>query len=263
MTSTDDRRTSPAPAVAGAASKVPVVTAGFWILKVLTTGMGEAVSDSLAHAAGTVAVLATAAVTAAALVFQVRARAYDPMLYWFTVSMIAVFGTMAADVPHHLGIPLEVTTTGYLAAVLAVFAVWHRLERTLSFDAISTRRRELLYWAAVLATFALGTAVGDLTAFGWHLGALASGLIFAVLIALPGMARRWLGLGAVPAFWTAYVLTRPLGASFADWMGGSRRHGGLGWGMPATAVLWITAMAVFVGVAVLVRRRRSAPGLDG
>jgi uncharacterized membrane-anchored protein len=243
---------------AGPASKVPAVTAAFWALKVLTTGMGEAASDSLARAGGVVAVAATAVVTVAVFVAQLRARRYHPAVYWSAVSAVAVFGTMAADVPHRLGIPLGVTTAGYLAAVLIVFLAWHRSEGTLAFGSITTRRRECFYWAAVLATFALGTALGDLTAFGWGLGALASGLMFAVLICLPWVAHRWLGLGAVTAFWVAYVLTRPLGASFADWMGGSARRGGVGLGMPLTTAVWVAAIVAFAGALVVARRRTGA-----
>jgi uncharacterized membrane-anchored protein len=246
---------------AGLASKVPVVTAAFWILKVLTTGLGEAASDSLVHLGGAVAVAATFLVLVLAFVLQFRARAYRPAVYWFAVVMVAVFGTMAADIPHSLGVSLWVTSAVYLVAVLAVFAWWHRVEGTLSFGTINTRRREGFYWAAVIATFALGTALGDLTAGTWGLGTLVSGLLFAVLIALPALARRWLGLGSVAAFWIAYVITRPLGASFADWMSyaghGHSRHGGLGLSAPLTAGIWALAMAVCAGVLILLSRRRA------
>jgi len=177
-------------------------------------------------------------------------------VYWLAVVMISVFGTMAADIPHRLGISLWVTSAAYLVAVLAIFAVWHRLEGTLSFSAIDTRRRESFYWAAVLATFALGTAVGDLTARNWGLGYLASGLMFIVLIGLPIIARRWFRLGAVPAFWIAYVLTRPLGASFADWMGS--RRGGLGMGSGLVALLWTIAILALLGYLALTRNDAGA-----
>lgn len=228
------------------ASKVPVVTVYFWIIKVLTTGMGEAASDSLVRAGGALAVAVAAVALVASFFVQFAVSRYIPGVYWLAVVMVSVFGTMAADVPHALGIPVWATSTGYLLAVLAIFWVWRRNEGTLSFSSITTRRREAFYWAAVLATFALGTAVGDLTAFTWGWGALASGVIFALLFALPGAARRWLGFNAVAAFWTAYILTRPLGASFADWMGGSARRGGLGLGMPVTTLVWTIAIVGFV-----------------
>jgi uncharacterized membrane-anchored protein len=192
----------------------------------------------------------------ASLVVQFRTSRYVVWVYWLALVMISVFGTMAADIPHRLGISLWVTSAAYLAAVLAIFAVWHRLEGTLSFSAIDTRRRESFYWAAVLATFALGTAVGDLTARNWGLGYLASGLMFIVLIGLPIIARRWFRLGAVPAFWIAYVLTRPLGASFADWMGS--RRGGLGMGSGLVALLWTIAILALLGYLALTRKDAGA-----
>jgi uncharacterized membrane-anchored protein len=260
------------PALGDLANKVPVVTVYFWIIKVLTTGMGEAASDALVRWGGAVAVVVTGLALVASFVAQFRVSRYIPGVYWLAVVMISIFGTMAADIPHFLGIPVWATSTGYLLAVLVIFFVWYRVEGTLSFSAITTRRRETFYWAAVLATFALGTAVGDLTAFSWGWGALASGIIFAVLIALPGLARRWLGLNTVAAFWVAYSLTRPLGASFADWMSGSARHGGLGWGAPVVAAAWSAVIVVFVGYLAITdrdvradaqhptRRRDPAPG---
>jgi len=237
-------------------SKVPVVTGFFWAIKVLTTGMGEAASDWLVRLGGAVTVGVTFVVLVASLVVHFRTSRYVVWVYWLAVVMISVFGTMAADIPHRLGISLWVTSAAYLVAVLAIFAVWHRLEGTLSFSAIDTRRRESFYWAAVLATFALGTAVGDLTARNWGLGYLASGLMFIVLIGLPIIARRWFRLGAVPAFWIAYVLTRPLGASFADWMGS--RRGGLGMGSGLVALLWTIAILALLGYLALTRNDAGA-----
>jgi uncharacterized membrane-anchored protein len=244
------------------ASKVPAATASFWILKILTTGLGEAASDSLVHLGGTLAVAATFLVLVGAFVIQLRTRAYRPAAYWFAVVMVAVFGTMAADIPHSLGIPLWATSSAYLLAVAVIFVWWYRVEGTLSFQAINTRRREACYWAAVIATFALGTAVGDPTAGTWGLGTLVSGLMFAVLIALPGLARRWLGLNAVAAFWIAYIITRPLGASFADWMSFGR-HGGLSLGTVLTAAFWALSMAVFVGAGLVLRRGARARAIEG
>lgn len=246
------------PAIGELASKVPVVTVYFWIIKILTTGMGEAASDALVRAGGAVAVAVTGVALVASLVAAFAVSRYVPGVYWLAVVMVSVFGTMAADIPHFLGIPVWATSTAYLLAVLVIFYGWHRAEGTLSFSAINTRRREAFYWAAVLATFALGTAVGDLTAFAWGWGALASGVIFAVLFALPGLARRRFGFNAVAAFWIAYILTRPLGASFADWMAGSSRHGGLGWGAPVVAAIWSAAIVAFVVYLAITHRDVSA-----
>jgi uncharacterized membrane-anchored protein len=242
-------------ATEAAVTKVPAVTAAFWVLKILTTGMGEAASDALVRWGGVVAVAVTGLALAASFIVQFRASRYIPAVYWLAVAMVGIFGTMAADIPHFLGIPLWATSAGYLLAVLAIFAIWYRLEGTLSFSSITRGRRESFYWAAVVATFALGTAVGDLTAGSWQLGNLVSGLLFCVLIALPVLARRWFGLNYVAAFWTAYVLTRPLGASFADWMGGPTFHGGLGIPTALVAVLW--GLAIVAVAAYLVATRRS------
>jgi uncharacterized membrane-anchored protein len=247
----------PARATAAAVSKVPVVTASFWILKILTTGMGEAASDALVRWGGVVAVAVTGLALAASFVVQFRASRYAPAIYWLAVAMVGVFGTMAADIPHFLGISLWITSAAYLIAVLGIFAVWYRLEGTLSFASITRGRREGFYWAAVVATFALGTAVGDLTADTWRMGNLASGIMFCGLIALPVLARRWVGLNYVAAFWTAYVLTRPLGASFADWMGGPTFRGGLGIATWLVAVLWALGIAAVSAYLAIVHRRRT------
>ncbi|MEU7872573.1 hypothetical protein [Dactylosporangium sp. NPDC049140] len=236
-------------------AKVPQVTALFWIIKVLTTGMGETASDFLAHTlAPPVAVGLGALGLAAALTLQFRVRRYLAGVYWFAVIMVSVFGTMAADVLHvGLGVPYVVSTIGFALALAAILGVWYATERTLSIHSITTPRRELFYWATVLATFALGTAAGDLTAmtFGW--GYLLSGVIFAAAIAIPALAFRAGLLGAVAAFWAAYVITRPLGASFADWMGVSHERGGLGLGTGPVTAAWTVLIVVLVGYLAITR----------
>jgi uncharacterized membrane-anchored protein len=166
--------------------------------------------------------------------------------------MVAVFGTMAADVLHvEFHIPYIASTILFAIALIIVFASWHRSEGTLSIHSINTRRRELFYWAAVLATFAMGTAAGDLAAYTANLGFLSAGLLFAALFVLPGIAYRYLNLNAIVAFWFAYVMTRPLGASFADWMGKSRHAGGLGWGdgpVSFTLAILIVALVAYVAL---------------
>ena len=220
----------------------------FWVTKVLTTGMGETASDFLAHqmdpvVAGALGLLGLVV----ALVLQFRARRYVPWVYWLAVAMVSVFGTMAADVVHViLGIPYAVSTGFFLVALGVVFLTWQRTEGTLSIHSITTRRREVFYWATVLTTFALGTAAGDLTATTMHLGYLASGVLFAVVIAVPAVAHRF-GLNAVLAFWFAYVVTRPLGASFADWMGVPPARLGLGWGTGPVTLALAALIVVLVG----------------
>jgi uncharacterized membrane-anchored protein len=245
----DERRSA-------ALTKVPAVTALFWIIKVLTTGMGETASDWLAHHLDPPLAVALGAIAfAAALILQLSVRRYVAWIYWTAVVMVSVFGTMAADVLHvGLGIPYLISTLFYLAVLAAVFTVWARTEGTLSIHSITTRRRELFYWAAVLATFALGTATGDLTAttFGW--GYLASAVIFAVAIAVPAVAHRERRMDPVPAFWTAYVITRPLGASLADWLALPAARGGLNYGTGTTTLVWLGAIILLVAYVSITAR---------
>ncbi|WP_426505638.1 hypothetical protein ACPPVO_47935 [Dactylosporangium sp. McL0621] len=250
------------PVVRARLAKVPQVTALFWIIKVLTTGMGETASDFLAHTvAPPVAVGLGGLGLAGALILQLRVRRYRAGVYWFAVVMVSVFGTMAADVLHvGLGVPYLLSTIGFAVVLAAVLALWYAAERTLSIHSITTPRRECFYWATVLVTFALGTAAGDLTAvtFGW--GYLLSGGIFAVLIALPALAFRTGTLNAVVAFWTAYVITRPLGASFADWMGVSHERGGLGLGTGPVTAVWAALIVGLVAYLAITGADREPAG---
>ena len=252
-------------------SKVPEVTAYFWIIKILTTGMGETTSDFFIHRVGltnTAGLLAVATVTGLALVtclaMQVTGFRYEAPIYWLTVVLVAVFGTMAADGVHvQLGVPYAVSTTFFALALAAVFVVWNRSERTLSIHSIFTRRREVFYWAAVLTTFALGTAAGDLTAFTLHLGFFVSGLLFAVLIVVPAVGYWWFGLNGVFAFWFAYIVTRPLGASFADLLAAPKTLGGLGLGYGAVSVVLAIVILGLVSYLTVTRRDVQQVGLEG
>jgi uncharacterized membrane-anchored protein len=231
--------------------KVASVTVFFWIIKILTTAMGEAISDYLVHAYNPyLAVMAGFVLFVAALGIQFAARSYRSWTYWLAVSMVAVFGTMAADVLHvEFRVPYVVSSLLFAVALAVVFGAWYRSEGTLSIKSVTAGSRERFYWAAVLATFAMGTALGDLAAYTLGLGFLSAGIVFAVLFALPLVARRLLGLNGILAFWLAYVMTRPLGASFADWMGKSRHAGGLAWGDGPVALvlaILIVGMVAFV-----------------
>lgn len=243
-------------------SKVPEVTAAFWVAKVLTTGMGEAASDYLIRVMDPViAVGLGAAGFAAAIALQFATRRYLTWVYWLAVAMVGVFGTMAADVLHvGLGVPYVASTGFYLAALAVVFVVWYATEQTLSIHSIRTPRREAFYWAAVLATFALGTAAGDLTAMTMHLGYLTSGILFAVVIAVPAAAYRWLNLNPILAFWAAYIVTRPLGASFADWAAVPHNRGGLNLGYGPVSLV-MTGAIVLVVSYLSVTARRTDPAL--
>ncbi|WP_196804465.1 hypothetical protein [Cellulomonas sp. URHD0024] len=240
---------------------MPEVAAIFWVTKALTTAMGEAASDFLVRAmAPEIAVLLGAVAFTVALVIQLRAGRYVVWRYWFAVAMVGVFGTMAADVVHvGLGIPYAVSTVAFAIALAAVFGAWRSSEKTLSIHSIHTRRRELFYWAAVMATFALGTAAGDLVAVTLHLGYLAAALVFSALLLVPAIGYRWFGMNAVLAFWAAYVLTRPVGASFADWLGQPPVRGGLGIGSGRVALVLSLAIGALVVRMTLTQREDRRP----
>lgn len=244
-----------------AANKVPEITAVFWIAKVLTTGMGETTSDFFVRLIDPVVAVAIGFVClVVALAIQFAVRRYIAWAYWFAVVMVSVFGTMAADVLHIvIGIPYLVSTMLFLVVLAVIFVLWYVSEKTLSIHSIRTPRRESFYWAAVLATFALGTAAGDMTATTLHLGYFASGVMFAVIFAIPAIGYRWFRLNAVAAFWFAYIVTRPLGASFADWMGVSHARGGLDWGTgPVSLVLLALIIAL---VAYMASAQRAVAGV--
>ena len=239
--------------------KVPEITIFFWIVKVITTALGESTSDFLVYAMNPyVAVGIGFVVFAAALTLQFSWRKYNAWVYWLAVTMVAVFGTMGADVLHIvIGIPYLYTTIFFALALVVVFGLWYAVEKTLSIHSINTPRRELWYWLTVMTTFMLGTAAGDMTAFTLNLGFLSSAVLFAALIAFVAIlhyaAKGWfaehhehLTRNAVLAFWLSYILTRPLGASFADWFGKSPAIGGLGWGDGTVSLLLAALLICFV-----------------
>ncbi len=244
------------------ALRVPEVTAYFWVIKALSTAFGESTSDYLVHAMDPViAVVLGFFVFVLALSLQFFVRRYIAWTYWLAVAAVGVFGTMAADVLHvRFGVPYAVSSVIYGVVLVTVFVGWYRTEKTLSFHTIDTPRREAFYWAAVVATFAMGTAIGDLTAYTLGLGYFASGLIFAAVIMIPAIGYRRLGWNAILAFWFAYVVTRPLGASFADWLGKPSSVGGLGWGSGAVALT--LAIIIFCLVAFLAITRRDVQGAE-
>jgi uncharacterized membrane-anchored protein len=239
-----------------AARKVPEVTIFFWIIKILTTGMGETTSDFLVRQIDPIIAVALGGVCfVAALILQLAVRRYVPWIYWLAVVMVAIFGTMVADVIHvQFGVPYIVSSTCFAVALAIIFIAWYVSEKTLSIHTINTRRRELFYWATVIATFALGTATGDMTARTLNLGFFTSGLLFAVLFAVPAVGYWLFGLNEVFAFWFAYVLTRPLGASFADWLGMPRSLQGLGVGLGQISLVLAILIAGFVGYLTITRQ---------
>ncbi|MFD7116626.1 hypothetical protein [Streptomyces sp. NPDC056730] len=239
------------------ANKVPEVTLYFWVIKVLCTTVGETAADLLNVDLGLGLVTTSyvmAGLLAVALVVQFRVRAYVPWVYWLAVVLISVVGTLITDnLTDSLGVPLETTTAVFAVALAVTFAAWYLSERTLSIHTIRTGRREAFYWLAILFTFALGTAAGDLTAERLNVGYWLSAVLFAGLIAVVAVAHHWLDLNAVWSFWIAYVLTRPLGASLGDYLSQPGADGGLGLGAVGTSVLFL---AVILGLVVYLSRTR-------
>ncbi|MDX2592145.1 hypothetical protein PV343_07710 [Streptomyces sp. WI03-4A] len=244
-------------------NKVPEVTAYFWIIKVLCTTVGETAADLLNEKAGLgltgVSVLMSA-LLAVVLVVQFRTRTYRPGVYWLAVALISVVGTLISDnLTDNLGVPLETSTTVFAVFLAVVFAVWYRRERTLSIHHIDTTSRESFYWLAVLFTFALGTAAGDLVSERMDLGYWLSAVLFAAAIAAVAVAHFALGLNAVWSFWIAYVLTRPLGASIGDYLSQPTGDGGVGLGTVVTSALFLTVILALVVYLAVTRKDVTDP----
>lgn len=241
-------------------NKVPPVTLAFWIIKVSCTTVGETGADYLnfnMHLGLTITSLVMAAVLAVALVFQFRARTYVPWIYWLSVVLVSIVGTLITDnLTDNLGVSLWITTSVFGVLLPIVFAAWYRTEKTLSIHHVDTPKREAFYWLAILLTFALGTAAGDLLAETMHLGYLLSALVFAAAIGTIGIAWR-LGLDATGAFWFAYILTRPLGASIGDYLASDPDEGGLGLGVTVSSGLCLVAIIGTVLYLTLIKRRAS------
>jgi uncharacterized membrane-anchored protein len=238
------------------AAKVPEIIFLFWVIKILTTAGGEAFSDYLAVTMGSrlEAGVIEAALFLIALVWQFRTTRYVAAAYWAFAYSIAIFGTGVADAMHlFIGIPYAGTSALWAIVLAVIFALWYRSERTLSIHSIYTQRREIYYWAVVFATFALGTALGDYTALALHLGYLASGIVFFVVILIPAAAWKWFGLNSVVAFWCAYVVTRPLGASFADYFSKPHHLSGANYGEGPVALIITLIVAVLVGYLAVTR----------
>jgi uncharacterized membrane-anchored protein len=266
MSSSPGRRLADVVAPEPLAAKVPEIAFLFWVVKILTTCGGEAVSDYLALGNRLVGGVVEVGLMAIAVVWQFRTRRYTAVAYWFLAYAIAIFGTGVSDALHlFVGIPYAGTTLLWAVVLALVFWLWYRSEGTLSIHSIVTRRREAYYWAVVFATFALGTALGDFTATVLGLGYLASGIMFFLIILIPAVAWRWFELNAVAAFWFAYVVTRPLGASFADYLGRPHSLSGLGLGSGRVAVVVTILVAILVGYLAVTRHdiQQPAGGEDG
>lgn len=232
-------------------NRVPQVTADFWIVKLLAVTVGETAADYLSVNLG-LGLSATSVIMSgflvAALVLQFAQRRYIPWIYWLAVVLVSVVGTLITDnLVDNLGVSLEAATAGFAIALAATFALWFAFERTLSIHTIYTFRREAFYWLAILFTFALGTAAGDLLAEGLSLGYLQAGLAYSALIAAIAVAYYVFKLNGILAFWLAYIFTRPMGASFGDLLSQAKADGGLGLGTTATSLVFLFAIAAVIG----------------
>lgn len=259
--------TAPHPDLKRVLSKVPEVTLFFWVIKVLATTVGETAADYLntnLNLGLTGTTLVMSALLIAALGFQFRARRYIPGYYWLAVVLISIVGTLITDnLVDNIGVSLWVCTAVFGTAMLATFGAWYASEKTLSIHSITTIKREAFYWLAILFTFALGTAAGDLVAEKLNIGYLNSVLLFIAMIALVFVAHKYLNFNAVGAFWTAYVLTRPLGASMGDLLSQAKADGGLGLGTTVTSFIFLAAILAVVIYMTSVQRRALATATVG
>ena len=232
-------------------NKVPEVTLAFWVIKIMSTTVGETGADYLAVHVGLGTALTDAVMGSflvAALVMQMRTWRYVPSIYWLTVVLVSIVGTQITDaLTDGLGVSLYASTAAFAAILAAIFAVWYAVERTLSIQTIVTTRREQFYWWAILFTFALGTAAGDLATESLGLGFNLGVVVFGAMIAVVALAY-YLGINAVLTFWVAYILTRPLGASLGDLLSQAREYGGLGFGTVYTSVAFLTVIVALATV---------------
>jgi uncharacterized membrane-anchored protein len=240
-------------------NKVPEVTLFFWVIKIMCTTIGETAADYLNENLGlglTNTTYVAGALLAVLLLGQFRARRYVPGLYWSVVVVISVFGTLITDnKTHSYGVPLTTSTPVFAAILGLVFAVWWLVERTLSIHTIITPRREAFYWLAILFTFALGTAAGDLVAEQANLGYGVSIALFGGLLALIALAHYAFGVNAVLTFWLAYIMTRPLGASIGDELSqSSHQYGGLGLGTSGTSYVFLAVILGLVAYLTITQR---------
>jgi uncharacterized membrane-anchored protein len=246
-------------------NKVPEVTFYFWVIKIMCTTVGETAADYLNDNLGfglTWTTLVTGVLLIVLLAVQFKLDRYVPPIYWLAVVLISVFGTLITDnLTDRFGVSLWISTIVFTIALAATFAVWYRSEHTLSIHSIVTTRREGFYWLAILFTFALGTAAGDLFAEKLALGFGVSALIFGAAIAVIAAAHHWGGLNAVLAFWLAYILTRPLGASIGDGLSQSSNNGGLGLGTTGTSYLFLGCILALVIFLTITRRDQTPPEL--
>jgi uncharacterized membrane-anchored protein len=238
-------------------NRVPKVTADFWLVKLMAVTVGETAADYLALNLGfglSTTSWIMAAILVVALLLQFMQKKYVPWAYWLAVVLISVVGTLITDnLVDNLGVELETTTIAFSIALIAAFAIWYGFERTLSIHSIFTTRREAFYWLAILFTFSLGTAAGDWVAEVLGIGFLQTGLLFGSIICVIALAYYVLNIDGILAFWLAYIFTRPLGASFGDWLSQPVEYGGLGFGTIVTSLMFLGCIAALIIYMTLMR----------
>jgi len=243
-------------------NKVPEVTLFFWIIKILCTTVGETAADFLnsnLHLGLTGTSLVMGALLVVALIFQFKTKKYIPSIYWLAVVLLSVVGTLITDnLTDNFGVSLVTTTVIFTIALAISFAAWYMCEKTLSIHSIVTTKREAFYWLAILFTFALGTASGDLIAEHFHLGYLVSAFLFMGVIVVVTIAKYRFRLNAILSFWIVYILTRPLGASIGDYLSQARADGGLSLGTTATSIIFLVAILSLVVYLTVMKRIKAA-----
>ena len=250
--------------ISGIHNRVPAVTIDFWLIKLMAVTMGETAADYLAVNLGlglTATSLIMAAVLVAALFWQFSKKRYVPSAYWLAVVLISIVGTLVTDnLVDNFGVSLVTTTVIFTILLALTFAIWFAYEGTLSIHTVVTGRREAFYWLAILFTFALGTAAGDLVAERFGLGYMATGVLFGMIIASVTIGYFALGLDAILGFWLAYIFTRPLGASFGDFLSQPTEYGGMAFGTVVTSALFLAAIVLIVAYMTLNRRGQEVIG---
>jgi uncharacterized membrane-anchored protein len=227
--------------------KVASITVLFWVIKIISTTVGEAGADFFSSHFGPSAMGVAFVLLMVFVVIQIKFKRYVPWMYWSVIVLVALFGTMFADAVHHLGMPIQVSTGIFTALLLVSLGVWYASEKTLDVHSIYTTRRELFYWTVIFFTFALGTAAGDLVASGFHLGYLEATLVFFVIIIVVPLILLACRINKIALFWVTYILTRPLGAAAADLLGKPVTRGGFGWGDGTTSLISFAIIVVLIG----------------
>jgi uncharacterized membrane-anchored protein len=244
-------------------NKVPQITLFFWVIKILATTVGETAADFLAtnlKMGLTKTTFIMGALLAVVLFFQFKSRSYNPAIYWLAVVLMSIFGTLITDnMVDNYGISLWTSTAIFTVALAATFGAWYASEKTLSIHSIITSKREAFYWLTILFTFALGTAAGDLVAEKLNIGYWKSALIFAAVIGLMYAAQKYMGLNSVLAFWAAYIVTRPLGASIGDYLSQDKAIGGLELGTTVTSVIFLSVILVVVTFVAITKKDATPP----